>query len=298
VTDYVVISTVEREQDPASEVLFTVPVQLLDPSHPQVSPEARIEILRARYHQQMIADGIETGHFAMDANGQLSCRTRLPLPSFLGFMFEAFLVNAFNTRMSSVGRAAFEWCSNRERTRDEYIKQFKAVGTGFISTSNVHPHLHAPQSNLDIVFVRKRPNTEISEPALVLGTTLTAGIQVKAIRGNERQEIVDPILAGSYSRVITVLDHEDGIHSRNVCVRIAQELYRQGTITLDQMHIVERSVLSPEMIGLDQREINDYYQYVSYWYQGRANTDQLVSLALGMEVKSFKYGPSGLLVPV
>lgn len=134
------------------------------------------------------------------------------------------------------------------------------------------------------------------EPATVLGTTNDAGIQIKAITGNEKAEIIDPLLSGKYSHVLTFLRHQDGIHSHTVCMQILDDMYRNREIELSQLHNLQDSIRSPEMLGEDQRNVDDYYQYINNWYQGRAEADPIIYEGVGLEVKGFKY-ESGILVP-
>lgn len=50
------------------------------------------------------------------------------------------------------------------------------------------------------------------------------------------------------------------------------------------------------MFGMDQRNVDDYYNYVSHWFCGNANPDQFIMEGVGLEVKGYKYS-NGLLVP-
>ncbi len=113
--------------------LFKAPISLLDPFHPQISPEAKTAILKARYHDRLIADGLETGHFFYDQNQNMCFQTKQPLHSIAGFIFEAFAVRIMNENMLTVGRKAFEWCTKRQKTKADYIKQFKGVQTHFVA---------------------------------------------------------------------------------------------------------------------------------------------------------------------
>jgi hypothetical protein len=129
-----------------------------------------------------------------------------------------------------------------------------------------------------------------------MGTTNTAGIQIKAITGAEETEIIQPLLSGKYCHVLTVLRHADGVHSHSRCMDIIKTMYSRGTIQLHQKDHLESRIACPEMFGIDQRNIDDYYQYVSYWYSGHAQPDQFIRQGVGLEVKGYKY-LNGLLVP-
>ncbi|HAU4349171.1 TPA: hypothetical protein F6W67_27510, partial [Serratia marcescens] len=93
--------------------LINIPLSILDPNHSAISPEIRKKILRERYKNQLIADGLETGHLK-EIRGNIYFVSKLSLESFAGFVFEAYLVSLFN-RNKNIGRAALTWCSCRQR---------------------------------------------------------------------------------------------------------------------------------------------------------------------------------------
>lgn len=295
-SNLIILSNLERYQDSDSELLFQVPIGFLDPNHPNISIEAKKQILRDRYHNQLIQDGLETGNFTMNQDGSINFGTKLPPHSFAGFIFEALAVRIFNYNLRTIGRRAFEWCTKRERTKNGYIEQFKAIGTGFVTTLQTHPNFYSFQHRFDIQFIRANPKDGEYESATMLGTTRDAGIQVKAITGNERTEIIDPLISGKYSHVLTFLRHQTGIHSAEVCHNIIGQMYRDGNIELSQKDKLEDSIKSPEMLGEDQRNVDDYYRYVQMWYEGRAQHDSIIYEGVGLEVKGFKY-QNGILVP-
>lgn len=292
----IILSEEERLSDPDSSLLFNVPIGLLDPNHPAISLEASKAILRDRYHKKLIADGLETGNFQLDNNGNVVFQTKLLQHSFAGFIFEALAVRLFNDNLRTIGLRAFSWCTNKEKIKNDYIDQFKAIGKGFISTKNRFPSFYEYQSRFDIIFIRYKFQKNVYEPATVLGTTNDAGIQIKAITGNERSEIIDPLLSGKYTHVLTFLRHSNGIHSHTICMQIIESMHRNKEITLSQLHKLQDSICSPEMLGEDQRNVDDYYNYISYWYQGRANLDPIIYEGIGLEIKGFKY-EHGILVP-
>lgn len=72
--------------------LINIPLSILDPNHSAISPEIRKKILRERYKNQLIADGLETGHLK-EIRGNIYFVSKLSLESFAGFVFEAYLVS-------------------------------------------------------------------------------------------------------------------------------------------------------------------------------------------------------------
>lgn len=292
----IILSEIEKQSDSESELLFQIPIGFLDPNHPNISIEVRKQILRDRYHNQLIQDGLETGNFTMNGDGSVNFRTNLPYHSFSGFIFEALAVRIFNDSWRTIGRRAFEWCTKRERTKNDYLEQFKAIGTGFVSTRQSYPSLYSFQHRFDIQFIRRNPKDGVYESATVLGTTRDAGVQIKAITGNEKAEIIEPLISGKYSHVVSFLRHDTGIHSVEVCYNIIRQMYKNHEIDLSQKDQLEDSIKSPEMLGEDQRNVDDYYNYIKMWYQGHAQPDSIIYEGVGLEVKGFKYS-NGILVP-
>ncbi|WP_088887643.1 hypothetical protein [Diaphorobacter nitroreducens] len=295
-TQKIIISEQERSTDISLELLFSGPLALLDPRHPAVNENLQKQILYSRYHQKLIADGLETGHFFYNENNQLVFQTKLPIHSFAGFIFEAYAVNIFNENIRTIGKSAFSWCTNRSQCKDDYIDQFKVIGTGFITTKSQYPNFYSPQNRFDLIFIRKNSSKNVDEPATVLGTTNTAGIQIKAITGSEEIEIIEPIRSGKYSHVLTFLRHADGVHSYNRCMEAINSMYRKGSLQLSEKYQIESRISHPEMFGIDQRNVDDYYNYVLHWFNGHAKPDQFIQEGVGLEVKGYKYS-NGLLVP-
>ncbi len=295
-SNLIILSEDEKLKDADSSILFQVPIGFLDPNHPDISIEAKKQILRDRYHKQLIQDGLETGNFTMNQDGSVNFKTNLPPHSFSGFIFEALAVRIFNDNLSTIGRRAFEWCTKRERTKNDYLEQFKAIGTGFLTTQQIHPNLYSYQHRFDIQFIRPNPRDGEYESATVLGTSRDAGVQIKAITGNEKSEIIEPLLSGKYSHVLTFLRHHSGIHSAEVCHNIISQMYRNNEIDLSQKNKLEDSIKSPEMLGEDQRKVDEYYNYIHMWYNGKARHDAIIYEGVGLEVKGFKYA-NGILVP-
>ena len=295
-TEKIIFSNQEKSADVQLELLFSGPLGLLDPRHPAIDESLQKRILHDRYHQKLIADGIETGHFFYDQQSTLRFQTKLPIYSFAGFIFEAYAVNMFNKYLRTIGKSAFSWCTNRAQCKDDYIDQFKVIGTGFVTTKTQYPNFYSPQHNFDLLFIRKNTRQSVDEPATVLGTTNPAGIQIKAITGSETDEIIEPIRNGKYSHVLTFLRHADGVHSYNRCIESLNSMYARGVLQLSEKYDIERRISHPEMFGIDQREIDDYYQYIKHWFNGHAEPDQFIREGVGLEVKGYKYS-NGLLVP-
>jgi hypothetical protein len=272
---------------------FDRAISRLDPFHPDLSVSDRYEIFKARYEEKLITDGLETGHFVLNGKGEIAVAISQPLPSIAGFIFEAFTVRTFNERKDSVGKKAFLWSTEKSRVKADFLEQFHAVGTGFPSTSSRFPQLYNPTlRQFDVIFYRMNPHQNMPEPAVVKRTTNPAGIQIKAITTNEKSEIIDPLLQGKYRRVVTYLRHPDDRLSYEACMDLSRSLYRSQQIDREQLHFLEEAVVSPEMLGIDQREVDAYYRYVQAWYRRQAAQDEIILHGLGIRINEKKYNGS------
>ena len=260
---------------------------ILDPFHPDLSASDQYETLKARYEEQLIADGLETGHFVLNDKGEFKVTISQSLPSVVGYIFEAFTVRILNDRKDSVGKKAFLWSTERSKVKTGFLEQFHAAGMGFPATKSDLPQLYNPTSRqFDVIFYRLNPKRNVPEPATVNPTTNPAGIQVKAITGQEKSEIIDPLLQGKYSRVLTYLRHTDGRLSHEACMDLSRSMKPE------QRDFLEKAVVSPEMLGIDQREVDEYYRYVQAWYQQQAEQDEIIERGLGIQINEMKYNGS------
>ncbi len=275
---------------------ITLPISCLDPSYPGFSKQAKYEILKAKYYNQLIADRLETGCIGLIDNNIPCFRFKnMNFESVAGFIFESYIVNQININKRTIGRRLFELCTKRQKTNNDYIDQFSAIGMGFISTDQLYPGLYNRSNNADIIFIRQNKEG-IYEPATVMGTTNTAGIQVKAITCGEKEAIVDKVLRERYSCVLTLLSHRkngDWLHSATHCRLILKSMREIDPLIKNKALM---NIVAPEDVGLDQHEIDDYYQFILAWMRGQALPDDNIFNGVGMEIKTQKYS-EGVLVP-
>lgn len=279
-------------------------LSVLDPAHPSLRDNAalRVRILEDRYRDVFIQDALQTGHCILDAAGQPIFTTNKPVASFVGLALEAYVVRCINNNKRSVGRMALQWCSLRSnRPRNNFVDKFFAVGTGLTKTRESYTFFHAPQSGVDVIFLRPATKSMTPmvthQPLTIMGTDVAAGIQIKAIQGNEMEEIIQPMLNNKYLNVLTLLRRPDGMHSADICMNHVRRLWREGKITEIQRRHLEQGICRPEEIGLEQREIDQYYEYATAYYEGHARIDAPGLDALAIEVKNSKYSEAGVLLP-
>jgi hypothetical protein len=248
-------------------------VPLLDPRHAAISSDDIGHILEQRWHQQLAQDGLDCGKFVL-RNGRLRVAIQADLPVVIGHVFEAWTVRVLNDRARSTGRLVFKWVTERERLRTNVFEPFSAVGVAFPMT---HASLHNPaMRQFDVIFVRMNAEQGVPEPALVLGSSIPAGLQVKAIRSGEAEQIIEPIISGQYRRVVTYLRHTDGRHSADA---VEEELCRRrrlGIIDEASAERVRNAVRRPDALGVEQREVDEYFDYLTRWYAQQAEEDDTI----------------------
>ncbi|MEG6585431.1 hypothetical protein [Dendrosporobacter sp. 1207_IL3150] len=278
------------------EKLNTYGAGILDTRHPSFSNEERYRIMLSKYQNDFISDALETGHFILKEDGiKVAIRTLSQNVSVIaGFIFEAYTVRIANNN-PNFGYKLFKWSTERKRLTESYYEKYHTVGVGFPKTDANFPGYYNPTlRQFDILFLTMNEKIGRPEPATIVGTTIPAGVQIKAITCNELKDIIHPLIAGQYSKVITYLRHLTGEHSYEVCMKEIKKLHRSGEITEDMKLKLEDSIAYPEMFGLDQRSVDDYYSFIKAWYFLRAKEDAFILKAIGIQSQEMKNGSSFL----
>ena len=204
-----------------------------------------------------------------------------------------------------IRRKAYAWCTGRKTWQisdEEASKQIPFITADKrLQTSPLTARLYDPASAYDLHFYRINDmgNAELATE-IGTGKGIIAGIQVKAIQGNEKTEIIDKLLSGRYTRVVTMLRHQSGEHSYEVCMRLLTQMVTKQEITADQLaHVISRLTM-PEFLGIQQQYVDSYSQWLNMAY-GRLESwehDLNVVETIGLEVISrLKPEASGILMP-
>lgn len=297
VNDDVGLPTWAQTLDPAS----------LDPRHPgvRVHPILLARSLEAKYHEIFLHDAIQTGHVEV-FQGRTFYRSRLGVSQFAGLVLEAHVVrHLLENRRAR--RFAITWCSRRAGAFPgfDFIDKYLPVGTGLKNTKLEHKRwFDSSDPHLDIMFFKKVPSRErrmnpllpLLQPLTIEGTTIPAGIQVKAITCNEEEQIVTPLIDGTYSHVLTLLQHANGMHSYHECMRLLGIARQSGRINHENYLRLQNAVFCPQQLSMDQYNINGFYEYIAQWYQGQVPPVAGIEDGMIGEVKQAMYG-SSLLVP-
>ncbi|EMB8480638.1 hypothetical protein VAH18_003460 [Providencia rettgeri] len=279
-------------------IINPIPLGLLDPRSPMISPELKKKILYEKYKKRFIADALETGHLVLKGKGVLGFISKQSVQSFAGFVFEAYLVDKFNENWTS-RLTAYQWAT--ERSSGWSITNFEdyiAVGTGLLHTKTHYINHYEPQSNADIIFIRKSPKCDVMENALVHNQQIPAKIQVKSIKTRYKEEVIDPIRSGKYQRVITMLSDPDGESSWKKCHTILSNMKRNRTITPEEHSKLIERIQGPEFFSISQNDVDDYYEFIFNWYNSKTKeTSKYTDMAAWQEISQCKY-QDGLLVPL
>jgi hypothetical protein len=279
----------------------------LDPTHPGVRahPTLLARSLEARYRESFNRDASQTGHVVV-FNGRLFYRTRLGVSQFAGLVLEAYVVRHLLENHHAL-QVAIMWCSRRSGVFPglSFIRKYVPIGTGLKDTKLQHKRwFDSSDPHLDIMFFKKVPPSQrgmnpllpLLQPLTIEGTTIPAGIQVKAITCNEEEQIVTPLIDGTYSHVLTLLQHANGVHSYNECMRLLGIAWHSGRINHEKYLRLQGAVFGPQQLCMDQYYINGYYEYIAQWLQGQVPTIPGIDEGMIAEVKKAMHG-SSLLVP-
>lgn len=265
---------------------------------PGIDPQLREQLLHLRHATNYMDDALQTGYLIMTPSGNFIFHTDLPAESFVGFAIEAYVVRLLNGS-SRLKRNALLWCSRKMQVKDDFLSQFTAIGTGLLATKQNHISFFEPQSKLDVKFVRPRHNKRTKEDYFDLlpqeGTYIPAGIQVKAITTNEKAEIVDKIVSGEYSHVLTCCWSKErgGGHTKDVCMRILYDMLSSGLLPYDQYLKALNSIKSPSDLGFDQAEIDEYIRYLIDNYPRVHNPSEFTDVIANLEITA-QFSPTSI----
>ena len=274
-------------------------IRARDPSMPVDLQE---QILEMQYREVTLKDAAISGNATYnDITKSWTINSKRPEPSFKGLVFEATIARMCREEPFTVGKSTFAWCTNRRMTQvtQEMITEYVPFITADRSLLDIKltASFYNPSSPYDLHFYRVNAKGS-AELATQNGTGVIAGLQVKAIQGNERQEIIDPLISGRYFHVLTMLEHPSGEHSYEVCKRILLGMLDKGEITSFDYTDVSRRITYPQALGIQQSYINDYSEYISVVFRNGGLATQDMSAAVALEVTGdYALSSGGILVP-
>ncbi|MGG3805803.1 hypothetical protein [Metabacillus fastidiosus] len=265
--------------------------------------EDRKKFLKQLYGKDLIGDIFESGACQL-VNGEFKINLSRSMSSIAGLLFEAFIVRK-TTENKEFRKELYMWIKEGKRKlSDKEIDKIKILGLGFPKTAKLMPPLYAPQhTNHDIGVVKLLEPIEkyIISSVIFHDDSLSSknnqirvvnkpnglpiGAQIKAITTNEKSEIITPIMKGQYSHVLTLLrNSKTKKHTVEQCRSILDKMVENKEIDLETRFRIEKSIRSPESLGLRQEEIDEYYETVQYWYEDGMKNDGIIPDPLGQQV--------------
>jgi hypothetical protein len=267
------LEALELPQD-FSPTHFELPVSVIDLTHPALPHQVRSQLLTMQYYGQYLQDGLNTGHVSLNQHGTATFHSKVNLSTYLGYAFEAYVVRKLNEggANNKLKRNAIMWCSHRSQTDQKWIDEWTAIGTGLKETQIVHPMFYITTDTSDVRFVRtvksKKSDIRNVEPLTLLENKMPAGIQIKAITGNEQTEIINPLRSKKYSCVLTMLRRQNGhwFHSHDACMQMLKNMHYQGLIGQEEREQLERKIYRPSQLGFDEKDVNEYAEYIRFHF--------------------------------
>jgi len=245
----------------------------------------RIECLKDKYMMGLIEDLLYK-YPINDLKSDLPMKyiTKLNKESFIGYTLEAFVVRKINND-DIVKKYTYKWAMGLDKLPDDDdIANIQAIGRGSIFCRTYLPDEYNEQSKMDIVFVRKINGRYDLVYSNKLGRC--AEIQVKAVRSySQINDIVEAImhhinqelninysfsgklsfdkkLTNCYRKTLTLLLDKNNVHTKTRVIESLNRALKKERIPFDPESVIK----SPQDIGIDQQEVNEYYDLLSYFY--------------------------------
>ncbi len=236
-------------------------------------------MLGKRYRQQFLDDALNSGFARKLPDGSIELEMiKKKDDSFIGTLFESWLCRKM-IEFPKVGLSIFRWATNTNWDRRTEYDKFRPFVTGspiLNQNRNLTPFYNTSHA-ADIMFYAARPEPPGSsfKPgfALIKGTTMPAGIQVKAVRTNLKSQIVDPVLNNKYQHVLSLLLDEDNFDTSSACHRIIEKLRFKKEINNEEARRATWSIKGPQDFSLQSDEVSRYEKYARSVYAAQKHDD-------------------------
>jgi hypothetical protein len=207
-----------------------------------------------------------TNHFIYD-EGKIKIKSKTDIKHIAGHVFENYIVNTIRYDFE-IGMNLLNWAtgysplnfSNNNFGYDDFFSFYfglKTVAKASNDTKHWDTNKYSHTSKHDVEFFVRNPNS--TERSICLG-----GFQIKAINGNEKNEIIIPLLKNEYTCVLTMLENPENGHSYDRCLKKIKQMLTQGEITFNEAEAITKKIGHPGMFGISQQIINYIYFRLFY----------------------------------
>ncbi|WP_157378494.1 hypothetical protein [Burkholderia ubonensis] len=254
------------------DTLVIVPASMVNATSTLLLPEQSYELMVMNYRENFLNDALMSNFAVRNQSGEIELQLiNKAEESFVGSLFEAWVCREL-LENPAAGLAAFRWATGRPGVRANTYRRFVPFVTASAALKNdvYTAQFYNTADTSDIRFHAVKPQTEESDQkpglALIDGTTLAAGIQVKAIRKNLIDQIVKPLIENQYQTVLTLLTTEEGWPSALACRTILQNMVRFGQISPELGMYLMGRIKGPDEIGLQQFRVDAYAHFARQVY--------------------------------
>lgn len=194
--------------------LVIVPASMVNATSTLLLPEQSFELMVINHRENFLNDALTSNFAVRNQNGDVELQLiNKAEESFVGSLFEAWVCRELMEN-SAAGLAAFRWATGRPGVRATTYQRFVpfVTASAALKYDAYTAQFYNSADASDIRFHAVKPQTQESDQkpglALIDGTTLAAGIQVKAVRKNLVDQIINPLIANRYQTVLTLLTTE------------------------------------------------------------------------------------------
>jgi hypothetical protein len=254
------------------DTLVIVPASMVNATSTLLLPEQSYELMVINHRENFLNDALTCNFAVQNQNGEVELQLiNKTEESFVGSLFEAWVCREL-LENPAAGLAAFRWATGRPGVRATTYKRFVPFVTANAALKEdvYTAQFYNTGDTSDIRFHAVKPQTEESAQrpglAMIDGTTLAAGIQVKAIRTNLIEQIVKPLIENRYQTVLTLLTTYEGWPSALACRTILQNMVRFGEVAPELGLYLMGRIKGPDEIGLQKFRVDAYAHFARQVY--------------------------------
>lgn len=254
------------------DTLVVVPASMVNAASVLLLPEQSYELMVINHRENFLDDALRSNFAVRNQNGDIELQLiNKKEESFVGSLFEAWVCREL-IKNPEAGLSAFCWATGRPGAyKTSYLRFVPFVTASAKLKDDVYTsQFYNTADTSDIRFHAVKPLTDSSnyKPGLapVEGTTIAAGIQVKAIRTNLMDQIIKPLIENQYQTVLTLLATAEGWPGALACRNILQNLVRNREISSELGVYLMGRIKGADEIGLSQFQVDSYAKFARQVY--------------------------------